>query len=263
MTDGPDGDRLRRAVSACASTRPARTAGSGRRRLLRYAQDLAWLHSAALGFDRAWYGEHGLTWLVRAAERRGPRRRSRVGAALIGTTRVVGFRRVWSRRRTDFRDAAGGARRAGSTSTGCCSTTAAPRRGSRRSSRTIVPGPAGDVRARAGRAGRPAGRRASAPVHGPAAGAGPDGPRQQRGLRRLARRGGHRRRRPGRDRRDPARDAPGVRARRRNRARALEGQAWSDGGGWSFRLADDGGADMLRARLEPLPAAPDADPLEG
>ena len=24
-----------------------------------------------------WYGEHGLTWLVRAAERRGPRRRSR------------------------------------------------------------------------------------------------------------------------------------------------------------------------------------------
>ncbi len=36
----------------------------------------------------------------------------------------------------------------------------------------------------------------------------------------------------------------------------LEGQAWPDGAAWSFRLADDEGADMLRARLEPLPVAP-------
>ena len=46
--------------------------------LLRYAQDLAWIHSASLGFDRGWYGERGLTWLVRAANvavlGRGPRR---------------------------------------------------------------------------------------------------------------------------------------------------------------------------------------------
>ena len=36
--------------------------------LLRYAQDLAWFHSAARGFDRAWYAERGLAWLARAAE---------------------------------------------------------------------------------------------------------------------------------------------------------------------------------------------------
>ncbi len=34
---------------------------------LRYAQDLAWQHSADRGFDRAWYDEHALTWMVRAA----------------------------------------------------------------------------------------------------------------------------------------------------------------------------------------------------
>jgi acyl-ACP thioesterase len=40
----------------------------------------------------------------------------------------------------------------------------------------------------------------------------------------------------------------------------LEGQAWSDGAGWSFRLADGQDAEMLRARLEPLPALPATDP---
>jgi len=74
--------------------------------LLRYAQDVAWLHSASRGFDRAWYAARGLTWLVRSAE-------VAVGAAiatgseLVGTTQVVGWRRVWARRRTDFRDATG------------------------------------------------------------------------------------------------------------------------------------------------------------
>jgi acyl-CoA thioesterase FadM len=74
--------------------------------LLRYAQDLAWIHSASLGFDRTWYGEHRLTWLVRAANVAvlGP---IPVGATLTGTTRVTGFRRVWSRRHSDVRDAAG------------------------------------------------------------------------------------------------------------------------------------------------------------
>jgi len=74
--------------------------------ILRYAQDLAWVHSSALGFDRAWYEEHGLTWLVRAAELAvvAP---IGVGATLTGTTRVVGFRRVWSRRRTEFVDGEG------------------------------------------------------------------------------------------------------------------------------------------------------------
>ena len=30
--------------------------------LLRYAQDVAWMHSEALGFDRAWYRERDLAW---------------------------------------------------------------------------------------------------------------------------------------------------------------------------------------------------------
>lgn len=74
--------------------------------LLRYAQDLAWFHSASRGFDREWYRERGLTWLARAAEVavEGP---VRVGDELTGTTRVVGWRRVWARRRTEFVDRAG------------------------------------------------------------------------------------------------------------------------------------------------------------
>lgn len=74
--------------------------------LLRYAQDLAWFHSAARGFTRAWYRERGLTWLARAAEVTvlGP---MAVGEEYVGTTQVVGWRRVWARRRTDFVDATG------------------------------------------------------------------------------------------------------------------------------------------------------------
>jgi acyl-ACP thioesterase len=75
--------------------------------LLRYAQDVAWLHSASRGFDRAWYAERGLTWLVRTAEV-AVNEPIAVGSELVGTTQVVGWRRVWARRRTDFRDAAGG-----------------------------------------------------------------------------------------------------------------------------------------------------------
>jgi acyl-ACP thioesterase len=75
--------------------------------LLRYAQDLAWYHSAERGFGRAWYAERGLTWLVRAAEV-AVTAPVTVGSELVGTTRVVGWRRVWARRLTDFRDADGG-----------------------------------------------------------------------------------------------------------------------------------------------------------
>jgi acyl-ACP thioesterase len=84
---GPDG-RLRTSVS------------------LRYAQDLAWYHSAQRGFDRAWYRARGLTWLVRAAGV-GIVGAVRVGDELTGTTMVLGWRRVWARRRTEFVDAAG------------------------------------------------------------------------------------------------------------------------------------------------------------
>ena len=38
--------------------------------LLRAVQDLAWQHSIAAGFDRAWYQERGLTWLVRFVDLR-------------------------------------------------------------------------------------------------------------------------------------------------------------------------------------------------
>jgi acyl-ACP thioesterase len=69
--------------------------------LLRYTQDLAARHSEALGYDRTWYRERGLTWLVRTAELdiEAP---IRYGAEVLGTTRVTGFRRVWSRRESTF-----------------------------------------------------------------------------------------------------------------------------------------------------------------
>ncbi|MGH6720053.1 MAG: acyl-CoA thioesterase [Alphaproteobacteria bacterium] len=74
--------------------------------LLRYAQDVAWHHSTVRGFDRAWYAERGLAWLVRSAEV-AVLSAVAVGSELVGTTRVVGWRRVWARRRTEFRDTVG------------------------------------------------------------------------------------------------------------------------------------------------------------
>ena len=72
--------------------------------LLRYTQDVAWLHSEGLGFDRDWYANRGIGWLVRAAEVvvEAP---IPMGASLELVTRVVGHRKVWARRRTEaFRD---------------------------------------------------------------------------------------------------------------------------------------------------------------
>jgi acyl-ACP thioesterase len=70
--------------------------------LLRYAQDVAWLHSTARGFDRDWYRDRQLTWLVRAAELEvlAP---VPLGTVLTSHTAVVGQRRVWARRRGEFR----------------------------------------------------------------------------------------------------------------------------------------------------------------
>ena len=74
--------------------------------MLRYAQDVAWIHSERLGFDREWYAARGLTWLVRAAQvtilRPVP-----LGTTLEVSTTVSGFRKVWARRRTDGRLADG------------------------------------------------------------------------------------------------------------------------------------------------------------
>ena len=89
-------------------------AGPGRSaanvQLLRYAQDLASFHSAERGFDRAWYAERGLAWLARAAAVAVLAPIAH-GSTLTGTTRVVGERRVWARRRTEFVDPAGTAHR--------------------------------------------------------------------------------------------------------------------------------------------------------
>ncbi len=74
--------------------------------LLRYTQDLAGVHSSSRGFDRSWYAERGITWLVRAADVWVVEPIA-VGAELVGTTTVMGWRRVWARRRTEFHDTDG------------------------------------------------------------------------------------------------------------------------------------------------------------
>jgi acyl-CoA thioester hydrolase len=70
--------------------------------LMRFAQDLAWLHSTALGFGREWYAERGLTWLVRAAELE-VLAGIPMGSTVSARTEVVGMRRVFARRRGEFR----------------------------------------------------------------------------------------------------------------------------------------------------------------
>lgn len=74
--------------------------------LLRYAQDIAWRHSEALGFDRAWYRDRGLGWVVRAVELRlhAP---IPLGTTLRVSTAVVGHRRIWARRLGECRFAGG------------------------------------------------------------------------------------------------------------------------------------------------------------
>jgi len=70
--------------------------------LLRYAQDMAWVHSERMGFGRDWYAERGLAWVVRAADlvilASIP-----LGTTLTVSTAVTGIRRVWARRRTEAR----------------------------------------------------------------------------------------------------------------------------------------------------------------
>ena len=68
---------------------------------LRYAQDLAWIHSESAGFGRDWYAERGLTWLVRAIEL-DILDEVAYGGELMVSTQVTGFRRVWARRRSAF-----------------------------------------------------------------------------------------------------------------------------------------------------------------
>lgn len=68
--------------------------------LLRWAQDVAWVHSERLGFGREWYAERDLAWVVRGLHLvvLAP---IAMGTSAVVTTRVVGFRKVMARRRTD------------------------------------------------------------------------------------------------------------------------------------------------------------------
>jgi len=74
--------------------------------LLRYAQDIAWRHSEALGFDRGWYLARGLGWVVRGVELelQAP---VPLGHTLRVSTAVVGHRRIWARRMGECRLADG------------------------------------------------------------------------------------------------------------------------------------------------------------
>jgi acyl-ACP thioesterase len=74
--------------------------------LLRYAQDAAWVQSEALGYDRAWYSDRGLWWLVRSVELH-LEAAVPLGSTLHVRTSVGGFRKVWARRRTDVTSADG------------------------------------------------------------------------------------------------------------------------------------------------------------
>ena len=69
--------------------------------ILRWAQDVAWIHSERLGFGREWYAERGLAWVVRAMELvvLGT---VRMGSTVEAETRVIGIRRVMARRRTEI-----------------------------------------------------------------------------------------------------------------------------------------------------------------
>ena len=68
---------------------------------LRFAQDLAWIHSESAGFGREWYGERALMWLVRSVELDivGS---IEYGSQVVVSTEVIGFRRVLARRRSEF-----------------------------------------------------------------------------------------------------------------------------------------------------------------
>lgn len=68
--------------------------------LLRYAQDIAWVHSERLGFGRAWYAERGLAWVVRSAELE-VRGAAGLGETLTLSTAVTGQRKIWARRQTE------------------------------------------------------------------------------------------------------------------------------------------------------------------
>ncbi len=85
----------------CASDSTARAAA-----LLRYVIETAFGHSTNEGFPLAWYDARGLFWLVRRAHL-DLRRPMPYGTVFDVTTEVLGFRRIWARRRNTVRDTSG------------------------------------------------------------------------------------------------------------------------------------------------------------
>ena len=74
--------------------------------LMRWAQDAAWIHSERLGFTREWYAARGLWWVVRCAELN-VLADVQMGETVSVTTTIVGYRKVWARRRTEVTGASG------------------------------------------------------------------------------------------------------------------------------------------------------------
>jgi len=73
---------------------------------LRWAQDAAWIHSERLGFTRSWYADRGLWWFVRCAELN-LLADVAMGETVTVTTTIVGYRKIWVRRRTEVQRASG------------------------------------------------------------------------------------------------------------------------------------------------------------
>lgn len=74
---------------------------------LRLAQDVAWVHSERIGYTREWYADRGLAWLVRAVAL-DVNGHARYGELVDVSTSVIGYRRIWARRRADIRRAGEG-----------------------------------------------------------------------------------------------------------------------------------------------------------
>ncbi len=70
--------------------------------LLRYAQDMASRHSEEAGFERDWYEERGMIWLVRNVSL-SIREPATYGDVLSVSSEVIGWRHVWARRRAEMR----------------------------------------------------------------------------------------------------------------------------------------------------------------
>jgi len=72
--------------------------------LLRYAQDMASLHSEEAGFDREWYQSRAMLWLVRNVSL-SIRDTVTYGDLLAISSEIIGQRHVWARRQARIRRA--------------------------------------------------------------------------------------------------------------------------------------------------------------